>query len=96
MEEDRKYTQLFDNDGKIARWPSKRKYQLMLINHMATKVPADKDFIEREVNEIIKAEITIDDFVLFRREMIEQKVLNRTADGKTYRKNPDFKEIVVE
>jgi len=95
LEIDPKFTALFNAYGKINRWPAKRKYQVMLVNHLQTKLPKTGEFSEKEINEIIKNEITIEDFVMLRRELIDFKALNRTADGRIYTINPEFEPIVL-
>jgi len=44
---------------------------VMLVNHLQTKMPQTGEYSEKEINEIIKNEITIEDFVMLRRELVD-------------------------
>lgn len=95
MENDPKFTALFNTDGKISRWPAKRKYQVMLVNHLQTKMPQTGEYSEKEINEIIKNQITLEDFVMLRRELVDSGALNRTPDGRIYTPNAEFVAMVL-
>ena len=71
-------------DGRIIRWPKKITDKNMILEYISIKIPFGKKFAEAEINEIIKENITFDDYVLIRRELIEKGFLNRTKDCKEY------------
>ena len=71
-------------NGRIIRWPKKITDKNMILEYISIKIPFGKKFTEVEINEIIKENITFDDYVLVRRELIEKGFLNRTKDCKEY------------
>ncbi len=86
-EKDRKKVKNYINsEGKVAFWPAKRKFQLMLIDYVNNQIPSDKTFSEKEINSLLKEYLAIDDYVLIRRELIELGYLTRKADGSCYSK----------
>jgi hypothetical protein len=71
-------------DGKIVRWPKKIADKNIVLKYISTKIPVDKKFTETEINEMIIKSIFFDDYVLIRRELIENGYLNRTRDCREY------------
>lgn len=77
----------FDENNKICEWPSKKnknKLQLLVLQYIASKFVPEHNYTENEVNEIIKNHLSYADYVLIRRELIINKLLDRTNDGKKY------------
>ena len=71
-------------DGKIIRWPKKVVDKNSVLKYIAIKISIDKKYTEKEINEIIIENILFDDYVLIRRELIENGYLNRTNDCREY------------
>ncbi len=76
----------FAADGVLTRWPARTVIQQLCLWRLWARFPADRDLSEREVNEILKAAHAFGDHVLLRREMFNQKLLDRTADCRVYRR----------
>lgn len=76
-----------DEDGKIKQYPVKRQMKLDILCYLSGKFCLDRDYTEKEVNEIIDAWHTFGDYFLLRRELIDYHFLNRTIDGIRYWKN---------
>lgn len=72
-------------EGKLTAFPAKRKRKLYALLYLAEKIPADKDFAEREINNILLDWHTFADPATLRRELYEYGFLNRSRDGKVYR-----------
>lgn len=74
----------FDNDGRLKVWPSKPLKKAEVINWLGSSFEEGREYSEKEINEIIKNNISFGDYQLIRRELIEKKVLQRTTDGSIY------------
>ena len=73
-----------DNDLKLIRWPSKNTKKLLALQYLAEKFEFDKDYTEKEINEIIKQWHTFEDHVMLRRALCDQGFLERTKDASKY------------
>ena len=74
-----------DGDGKLTAFPAKRKMKLYALLYLAQKIPADTDFAEREINDILLDWHTFADPATLRRELYDYGFLDRSRDGKVYR-----------
>ena len=85
-----------DTGGKLTAFPAKRKMKLYALLYLAQKIPADSDFTEREINDILLDWHTIADPATLRRELYDYRFLDRSRDGKVYRlaqKQPTLEEL---
>ena len=71
--------------GKLTGFPAKRKMKVYALCYLAGKFPAERDFSEQEINEILLDWHTFADPATLRRELYEYHFLNRSRDGRTYR-----------
>ncbi|HCR36279.1 hypothetical protein A2130_01310 [Candidatus Woesebacteria bacterium GWC2_33_12] len=71
-------------DGKIETFPSKRKKIIIVLEYLITKFEMNKKYAEKEINEILNNNHLFDNPLLLRRELIDNKYLSRTSDGKAY------------
>ena len=74
-----------DATGKLTAFPAKRKMKLYALLYLAQKNPADTDFTEREINDILLDWHTFADPATLRRELYDYRFLDRSRDGKVYR-----------
>ena len=74
-----------DANGKLTAFPAKRKMKLYALLYLAQKIPADTDFTEREINDILLDWHTFADPATLRRELYDYRFLDRSRDGKVYR-----------
>ena len=74
-----------DANGKLMAFPAKRKMKLYALLYLAQKIPADADFSEREINDILLDWHTFADPATLRRELYDYGFLDRSRDGKVYR-----------
>ena len=74
-----------DAEGKLRSFPAKRKMKLYALLYLARKIPADTDFTEREINDILLNWHTFGDPATLRRELYDYHFLDRHRDGKVYR-----------
>ncbi|MGR3679675.1 MAG: DUF2087 domain-containing protein [Paracoccaceae bacterium] len=77
---------VFDDTGRITRWPNKTKLQGLCLWTIWAQFPARQDLSEQDVNEIIKPALGFKDHVLVRRSLIDHKMAERTIDGRVYRR----------
>ncbi len=76
----------FDSRGSLARWPTKRALQVLVLWGLWLRFDNQRRYSEREVNEVLNAHHAFGDHCLLRRELIELKLLARTPGGAEYRK----------
>ena len=74
-----------DGAGKLISFPAKRKMKLYALLYLAEKIKSDKDYTEREINDILLDWHTFGDPATLRRELYDYDFLNRSRDGKVYR-----------
>jgi len=72
-------------DGKLTAFPAKRKMKLYALLYLVQKIPADTDFTEREINDILLDWHAFADPATLRRELYDYRFLDRSRDGKVYR-----------
>jgi hypothetical protein len=88
----------FDASGRLARWPTKRALQVLVLWCLWLRFDAKRRYSEREVNEVLNAHHLFGDHCLLRRELVELKLLARTPGGAEYRKlaaRPDAEAIAL-
>ena len=84
--------QLFDDNGLIERWPSRKKKnnQLLVLEYLFEKFDTEKKYTEKEVNELLNQYHSFGDPAMLRRELFEKKMLRRTLDGRAYWVNKEI------
>ena len=78
-----------DDGGRITQMPSKRKKKLYVLSYLADRIPQDREFTEREFNEMLDDLHTFGDAATLRREMYNLFLINRNPDGSMYAVNKD-------
>lgn len=58
--------------------------RMIALRKIAECFDKDKKYTEKEVNEIIRQNISFSDFVLIRRELFDYRFLDRLSDGSQY------------
>lgn len=81
MEEIRRY---LDDEGKVTAWPSKRKLKLKVLEYLSNYFETGIYYSEKEVNNILNEQHTFNDPAILRRELYDNKFLNRTKDCREY------------
>jgi hypothetical protein len=79
---------LFDEWGRMSRWPHKYSVQRLAMWVLWMQFESRRVYTEREVNAVLKAWHTWGDHVTLRRELINDRLLTRKSDGSQYRKLP--------
>ena len=76
----------FDTQGRLLRWPNKRAEQVLALWCLWMAFDGKRRYSEREINGVLNAHHAFGDHCLLRRELVEMKLLARTAGGEQYRK----------
>lgn len=82
----RRLERLFDAGGRLTLWPSKRSHQELCLWVIWSKLPARKVMTEKEVNQVLKDNHLFGDHPLLRRWLCDYGMLDRTRDGREYRR----------
>lgn len=82
----RKALQLFDEQGRLQRWPTKYTVQRMAMWVLWTRFEAKRSYTEREVNAILRQAHNFGDHATLRRELINHRLMTRKSDCSDYRK----------
>ncbi len=80
----KKLDNYFDSNGKLLQYPSKRPMRIIVLIKIVEQMEANRKYTEKEVNEIIRLNISFSDVELIRREMYQYKLLGRLRDGSEY------------
>jgi hypothetical protein len=73
-----------DRKGRLDSWPAKVKVQQLLLRYLAERFEPGRRYSEREVNALLNEWHTFDDPATLRRDMYDQRLLDRTRDGMQY------------
>ncbi|MGN0643101.1 MAG: DUF2087 domain-containing protein, partial [Huintestinicola sp.] len=82
--EQKKLSVFYDSEGRLTQYPRKRTLRLAALTRIADCFDKGRKYTEKEVNEIIRQNISFSDIELIRREMFEQKLIVRLRDGSEY------------
>lgn len=77
---------VFNSDGKLVRWPSKRSQQELCLWVIWSRFPAQKIHTEKEVNHILNENHLFGDHALLRRWLCDYGMMARTRDGREYQR----------
>jgi len=77
---------MFDPEGKLMRWPSKRSQQELCLWVIWSKLPARHVFTEKEINLQLNDNHLFGDHALLRRWLCDYGMMSRTRDGREYRR----------
>lgn len=73
-----------DAQGRLTRYPAKRKPKMTALCYLATKFEADREYTERQVNEVLKQWHTFSDWCMLRRDLYDLGLFGRANNGSTY------------
>ncbi|MCE5243448.1 MAG: DUF2087 domain-containing protein [Desulfobacteraceae bacterium] len=77
---------IFDSDGKLMRWPGKRSQQELCLWVIWSEIPARQVLTEKEINRLLNERHLFGDHPLLRRWLCDYGMLERTRDGREYRR----------
>ena len=73
-----------DDAGKIKQLAEKKKVRVAILSYLAEKFAMNYNYTEKEVNEICDKWHTFGDYFILRRELIDNRLLCREANGSRY------------
>ena len=76
----------FDAAGILSSWPARFNHQLLCLWVLWSRIPAGETFTERQISDLLNDWHGFGDHALLRRAMFEAKLVNRTIDGRQYRR----------
>lgn len=82
----RKLLACFDTQGRLLRWPNKFAAQQLAIWALWSRLPAQRELSEKQVNAYLDRFHTFGDPATLRRELVNARLLWRTVDCRVYRK----------
>lgn len=92
----KKLDNYYDSNERLIQYPSKRPMRIIALIKIAEQIDANRKYAEKEINEIIRANIAFEDIELIRREMYQYKFLGRLRDGSEYWVESDWRNTYVE
>lgn len=82
----KRLARLFDGEGRLVRWPSKRGMEASCLWVVWSRVPARQDMSEQELREHLAGAHLFGDHALLRRGLCDLGLMTRTPDGRVYRR----------
>lgn len=76
----------FDSGGRLQRWPSKASHQTLCLWVLWSRLEAGETYTERQISGLLNKHHLFKDHALLRRELCDQGLVSRTADGSQYRR----------
>ncbi len=84
MTEEKKTSVFYDLSGRLKQYPRRNTLRITVLTKIADHFEKDKKYTEKEVNEIIRQNISFSDIELIRREMFIHGLIGRLSDGSQY------------
>jgi hypothetical protein len=79
-------TRYFDDGGVLQSWPARFNLQLLCLWVLWSRLLPDTSYTEREISDLLHDWHEFGDHALLRRAMFEAKLVDRTTDGRAYRR----------
>lgn len=81
-----KAARYFDDSGVLKSWPARYGQQMLCLWVLWSRLSRGETFTEIEVSELIRHWHDFGDHALIRRSMVDGRMLERTVDGRQYRR----------
>lgn len=82
----KRLARLFDGEGRLLRWPSRRGMEQSCLWVVWSRVPARRYMSEPELREVLAGAHVFGDHALLRRGLCDLGLMTRTPDGRVYRR----------
>ncbi|MBX7199743.1 MAG: DUF2087 domain-containing protein [Rhodospirillaceae bacterium] len=76
----------FDSEGRLLRWPSKASHQTLCLWVLWSRLDVGELYTERQIGAFLNKHHQFKDHALLRRELSDQGLVSRKADGSQYRR----------
>lgn len=73
-----------DQEGRLKQFPARRKMKLEALAYIAQKLDSNREYTEKQFNEALCEWHTFNDPATLRRELYNNRFVNRSNDGKVY------------
>lgn len=80
----KRLVRMFDAEGRLVRWPSKRSQQQLCLWVIWSKLPARRVLTDKEINLLLNESHLFGDHALLRRWLCDYGMVSRTRDGREY------------
>lgn len=80
----KKLAYYFDSQGCLTQLPTKQHIRVLALQRIADCFETGRNYTEKEVNAIIRQNISFSDVELVRREMFQLQLIGRLRDGSAY------------
>ena len=80
----KRLARVFDQEGRLVRWPKKFTQRMICLWVMWSRVPARTPLNEKEISDLLNREHLFGDHALLRRELVDRGMVDRTPDGRRY------------
>ena len=80
----KKMANYYDSQGRLSQYPTRKPMRIIALTKIADCFEFGRNYTEKEVNAIIKQNISFSDIELVRREMFQLKLIGRLRDGSAY------------
>jgi hypothetical protein len=71
-------------NGQLTQYPSKRRPKILSLFYLASKFEAGRQYTEKEVNEVLKAWHTFEDWAMLRRDLYDRRFMGRAPAAGVY------------
>lgn len=79
-----KLAHYYDENGRLTQYPTKRPLRTLALSRIAEHFSPGAEYTEKQVNQIIAAQIAFSDVELIRRELYEGGYVDRLLNGSKY------------
>ena len=76
-----------DQEGRLVKFPARRAMQQEALAYLAETFPPEREYGEREVNELLNRWHTFGDPATLRRALYDGRFLDRDPYGRSYRRS---------
>lgn len=76
----------FDRDGRLLQWPAREKQAMLCLWVLWSRIPAGAVLTEREISSLLDGWHDFGDHALLRRALYDFGLVDRTRDGREYRR----------
>lgn len=76
----------FDTAGRLVRWPGKHSHRILCLWVLWSRLEPRRVYGEAEINRALTAQHLFGDYALLRRDLCDEGLMTRTADGREYRR----------
>jgi hypothetical protein len=81
----RELRNFLDDTGRLKGYPGKFRLKIISLFYLAEKFEKNRQYTEKQVNEVLRAWHTFEDWAMLRRELYDKRFFDRDKNGALYR-----------